>query len=288
MRFETVITPESGGKLGLRDLLKYRDLIWLFIKRDFVVKYKQTVLGPLWAVIQPLLTTIVFNVIFGSLAKLTTADAIDPGAGTAAIPSFLFYMAGTICWSYFSQTVTATASTFINNQRILGKVYFPRLVMPVSTALSNLISLAIRFVMFLGFWAFFAIRGGYGIHMNLFVLLLPLLFLQLVLLGIGFGLVISSVTTKYRDMMQLMSFGVQLWQYATPIAYGLSLIPAKYLGIYMLNPVTMVIVTFRYAFFGTGYFNVWYYALSWAVTILVLLLGVRLFRRVERTFMDTI
>ena len=284
MKFETVITADHGSKLNMKELMRYRDLIWLFVKRDFVAKYKQTILGPLWAIIQPLMTTIVFNVIFGNLAHLTTADTADG----LPVPGFLFYMAGTICWSYFSQTVMGTANTFISNHRILGKVYFPRMVMPISGALSNLISFAIRFVMFLCFWVWFAVIKGCGIRLSPCILLLPLLLLQLVLMSIGFGLVISSVTTKYRDMIQLMDFGIQLWHYGTPVAYGLSLIPAKFLGLYLLNPVTMVIIVFRYAFFGSGYFHAGYYALSWVVTLLVLAFGLWLFGRVERTFMDTL
>ena len=287
MKYETVITAEHGSKLNIRDLLKYRDLIWLFVKRDFVVKYKQTILGPLWAVIQPLLTTVVFNVLFGNLAHLTTAD-ISGVAERVLIPGFLFYMAGTICWSYFSQTVMGTANTFLNNYRILGKVYFPRLVMPIAGALSNLISFGIRFGMFLCVWAFFVLRGASGIHLSAYVFLLPLLLLQLILMGIGFGMIIASVTIKYRDMIHLMEFGVQLWLYGTPVAYGLTLIPEKYMWLYMLNPVTMVIVLFRYAFFGVGYFSIGYYALSWGITIIGLAIGLRLFRKVERIFIDTI
>jgi len=199
MKFETVITADHGSKLNMKELMRYRDLIWLFVKRDFVAKYKQTILGPLWAILQPLMTTIVFNVIFGNLAHLTTADTADG----LPVPGFLFYMAGTICWSYFSQTVMGTANTFISNYRILGKVYFPRMVMPISGALSNLISFAIRFVMFLCFWVWFAVIKGCGIRLSPCILLLPLLLLQLVLMSIGFGLLISSVTTKYRDMIQL-------------------------------------------------------------------------------------
>ena len=284
MKFETVITADHGSKLNMKELMRYRDLIWLFVKRDFVAKYKQTILGPLWAILQPLMTTIVFNVIFGNLAHLTTADTADG----LPVPGFLFYMAGTICWSYFSQTVMGTANTFISNYRILGKVYFPRMVMPISGALSNLISFAIRFVMFLCFWVWFAVIKGCGIRLSPCILLLPLLLLQLVLMSIGFGLLISSVTTKYRDMIQLIDFGIQLWHYGTPVAYGLSLIPAKFLGLYLLNPVTMVIIVFRYAFFGSGYFHAGYYLLSWAVTGLVLAFGLWLFGRVERTFMDTL
>ena len=179
MKFETVITADHGSKLNMKELMRYRDLIWLFVKRDFVAKYKQTILGPLWAILQPLMTTIVFNVIFGNLAHLTTADTADG----LPVPGFLFYMAGTICWSYFSQTVMGTANTFISNYRILGKVYFPRMVMPISGALSNLISFAIRFVMFLCFWVWFAVIMGCGIRLSVYILLLPLLLLQLVLMG---------------------------------------------------------------------------------------------------------
>lgn len=287
MQYETVIIADRGRKPDIKGLLKYRYLIWLFVKRDFVARYKQTILGPLWAVIQPLLTTLVFNVVFGKLAHLTIADTAG-AAEQPAVPGFLFYMAGTICWSYFSQTVTGTANTFINNRRILSKVYFPRMVIPVSGAFSNLISFGIRFAMFLAFWVFFALQPGSGIHLSRYMFLLPLLILQLILMGIGFGLVIASMTIKYRDLLHLLEFGMQLWQYGTPIAYGLALIPAQFMGFYMLNPMTIVIVTFRYAFFGSGYFNAGYYLLSWAVTIIVLLFGLWLFRKVERIFMDTI
>lgn len=286
MKYETVITSDHGNKLNIKELVKYRDLVWLFIKRDFVVKYKQTILGPLWAIIQPLLTTIVFNVIFGNLARLTTSDNI--GTEQLMVPGFLFYMAGTICWSYFSQTVTGTAHTFTSNHRILGKVYFPRLIMPISGALSNLVSFGIRFVMFLGFWIYFMVRGNYGIHVSGYIFLLPLLLLQLILMGIAFGLVIAAATIKYRDLMHLLDFGMQLWLYGTPVAYGLSLIPEKYMILYMLNPVTIIVVIFRYAFFGTGYFNIVYYLISWGITFLVLFVGIKLFQKVERTFMDMI
>nr|MCR5295085.1 ABC transporter permease [Lachnospiraceae bacterium] len=246
-----------------------------------------------WAIIQPLMTTIVFTVVFGNLARITTADAAGPASGQNAaeavrIPGFLFYMSATICWSYFAQTVKTTANTFLSNYRVFGKVYFPRLSIPISGALSNIISFGIRFVMFLCFWTYYVLRGDCGIHLSVYILLLPLLLLQLILMGIAFGLLVSSVTTKYRDLIQMLDFGIQLWQYATPVAYGLSLIPERYMDLYMLNPVTMVVVTFRYAFFGVGYFNAGYYALGWAVTLITLFFGLRLFGRVERTFMDTI
>ena len=284
MKFDTVITAENDGRINIRELLQYRYLIWLFIKRDFISKYKQTILGPLWAVIQPLMTTLVFNVLFGTLARLTTMDSAEQ----AQVPGFLFYMSGTICWSYFSQTVKNTANTLLINRRILGKVYFPRLVTPVSSALANLISFGIRFVMFLGFWAYFLLRGDTGIHLNAYIWLLPALILQLILTGLGFGLIVASATIKYRDMIHMLDFTLELWHYGTPVAYGLSLIPAKYLGLYLLNPLSMIIVTFRNAFFGSGYFHTGYYAMGWAVTLLFLMAGLKLFCKVERTFVDTI
>lgn len=284
--YSTVITSEHKLlDLKLKEVFKYRDLVFLFVKRDFVSKYKQTILGPLWAIIQPLLTTVIFTIIFGELAKLTTLDVEASGI---VIPGFLFYMAGNITWGYFSSVVSSTSNTFIGNSNIMGKVYFPRMVMPISTALSNLISFAIQFAMFLVIWAIYLIIGGTDIHLSIYVVLLPVLIIQLILLGMGFGIIISSLTTKYRDLAMLVSFGLQLWHYATPVAYGLALVPEKYLWIYMLNPVTSVITTFRYAFFGTGYFNIVYFLYSCIMTAVVLFIGLILFNRIERTFMDTV
>ena len=270
--------------LHLKETFQYRDLIFLFVKRDFTALYKQTILGPAWAVIQPLLTTVVFTIVFGNLAKLTTADV----KGDIVIPGFLFYMAGNICWSYFSTTLQATSNTFLSNSAIMGKVYYPRLVSPVATAFSNLISFAIQFAMLLAFWAFFLIKGGTSIQVTPMMLLIPLVILQMIILSTGCGIIISSVTTKYRDLAMLVAFGLQLWQYASPIAYGLQLIPEKYLGIYMLNPVTPIITTFRYAMFGFGYFNLAYYLIGWAISLALFFIGLILFSRIERTFMDTI
>ena len=270
--------------LHLKETFQYRDLILLFVKRDFISKYKQTILGPLWAVIQPLLTTVVFTVIFGSLAKLTTADA----EGSLLLPGFLFYMSGNICWSYFSGTLAATSNTFLNNRATMGKVYYPRLVAPVSIAVSNLISFVIQFVMFLLIWLFYIIKGGTGIALTPMLFLVPLTVLQMMILSVGCGIILSSATTKYRDLAMLVSFGIQLWQYASPIAYGLQLVPERFRGIYMLNPVTPVITTFRYAMFGSGYFDLSWYLISWSVSLLLFFLGLVLFSRIERTFMDTI
>lgn len=284
-QFKTRITSTHKlMDLHIKETLKYRDLIFLFVKRDFVSKYKQTVLGPLWAIIQPLLTTVVFTIIFGNLAKLTTADI----SGNYELPGFLFYMSGNICWSFFSTTLTATSSTFLTNSATMGKVYYPRLVAPISTAFSNLISFAIQFVMFAVFWLFFLVKGGTSIVISPMLLVIPLLVIQMMVISVGFGIIISAVTTKYRDLQMLVGFGVSLWQYASPIAYGLDLVPDSILPIYMLNPMTPIITTFRYAVFGFGYFNIWYYLLSWVISLTVFFVGLILFSRIERTFMDTI
>jgi len=270
--------------LHLKETFDYRDLIFLFVKRDFTAFYKQTVLGPLWAIIQPLLTTVVFTIVFGNLAGLTTADAV----GDYVMPGFLFYMSGNICWSYFSTTLNATSNTFLSNRGTMGKVYYPRLVAPISTAFSNLISFAIQLAMFIVFWLYFLIKGGTSIVVSPMLLLIPLTIIQMIILSVGCGIIISSVTTKYRDLAMLVGFGLQLWQYGSPIAYGLALIPDKYLFLYMLNPVTPIVTTFRYAFFGFGYFNLTYYLISWVVSLVVFVIGLILFSRIERTFMDTI
>ena len=283
--YKTLITSENKLlDLHLKETFQYRDLIFLFVKRDFTALYKQTILGPLWALIQPLLTTIVFTVIFGNLAKLTIADV----PGDFRIKGFVFYMAGNMCWSYFSATVEATANTFVKNRNIMGKVYYPRLVSPIASALSNLIPFAIQSVLFLGIMLIYCLRGNTDIRLTPSVLLLPLLLIQLIALAVGCGTIISSVTTKYRDLALLVSFGLQLWQYASPIAYGLQLIPEKYIGLYMLNPVAPIITSFRYSVFGFGYFNWVSYLISWGITLGILFCGLILFSKIERTFMDTI
>ena len=276
--FETVITPKKAWfDLNLKELWRYRDLILLFVRRTFVSQYKQTILGPAWAVIQPLLTTVIFTIIFGNIAGLA------PGG----VPTFLFYLSGSVAWGYFSGCLTATSNTFTANAAIMGKVYFPRLVMPVTTVISQLISFAIQFAFFLLFFAYYCITGA-GVHPNGFVLLTPMLVLQMACLGLGFGVIVSALTTKYRDLAMLVSFGVQIWMYLTPVTYDICFIPERFLPPYMLNPVTPVITTFRYAFLGTGTFQLTYYLIGWAVTLAVLLLGVVLFNRVEKTFMDTV
>ncbi len=286
-RWKKVVEPK--GKLfdlKLKELWNYRDLTVLFVKRDFISKYKQTILGPMWAVIQPLLTTVVFTVIFGNLANLTTADTEN--MENVIIPSFLFYMSGTIFWTYFSTTVQTTSNTFIANMSIMGKVYYPRMVTPISVALSNLISLFIQMIMLFVVLAVCLINGSAVVHIKMNILLLPLCVLQMILLSTGTGIIISSLTTKYRDLAMLVGFGLQLWQYASPVAYGVTLIPEKYMTFYMLNPVSPIITTIRYGLFGVGFFNIGVFLISWLITVIVFLLGLILFNRIEKTFMDTV
>ena len=283
--FKLVITSEHKlFDLHLKEVIEYKDLIKLFIKRDFTALYKQTILGPAWAIIQPLFTTIVFSIIFGDLAHLSTADTSD----NYIIPAFLFYMAGNICWSYFSGALHTIGDTFNNNAHIMGKVYYPRLVTPIAVALSKTISFAIQFVLFVVVWLFYLIKGGTSLSITPALLLLPLTVIQIIVLALGCGIIISSFTTKYKDLNFAITFCLQLWQYATPIAYGLSLVPDKYILLYMLNPVTPIITTFRYAMFGFGYFNLTFYLISWAITLFLFFIGVVLFSKVERTFADTI
>lgn len=275
--FDIVIKPKSGWfDLNLKEVWKYRDLIFLFVRRNFVSQYKQTILGPAWAVIQPLLTTVVFTVVFGSIA----------GLAAEGVPSFLFYLSGTVAWTYFSTCLTQTADTFTGNAAILGKVYFPRVVMPISTVMTNLISFAIQFVMFIIFLVVYWLKGE--VHPNIYFLMLPVLAVHMALLSLGTGIIISALTTKYRDLKMLVGFGVQLWMYATPVAYDIGIIPEKYMFLYMLNPMTPIINTFRYAFLGLGTFDIEYYMIGWITTLIILFLGIVLFSRVEKTFMDTV
>lgn len=284
-KFKTIITSEHQLlDLNLKELIQYRDLIRLFVKRDFISLYKQTILGPLWAIIQPLLTTIVFTIVFGNLAKLTTSDI----SGDFIIPGFLFYMSGNICWTYMANTMNAISGTFINNRNTMGKVYYPRMVAPIATACSNLIAFGIQLVLFSVLCFYYWLGGGTDIKLTPMILMVPLLVLQMLMLSIGVGIIISSMTTKYRDLMHLVGFGIQLWQYGSPIAYGLELVPKKYLGLYMLNPVSSIVTTFRRAVLGFGYFNITFYLIGWGVTACVFFIGLVLFNKIERTFLDTV
>lgn len=282
-KFSTVIVPKTGWfDLNLKEVLKYRDLIFLFVKRNFVSRYKQTILGPAWAIIQPFLTTVMFTLIFGNIAGLA------PGG----VPSFVFYLSGTVMWGYFSGCLTSTANTFVANSHTMGKVYFPRLVMPISSVLSQLINFAIQYAFLLGFLVYYVVTGA-GVEPNGWILMTPVLLLQLAMLSLGFGVIISAMTTKYRDLAMLVGFGVQLWMYATPVAYDMFSMGAfapggKWHTLYMCNPVTPIVNLFRYAYLGIGSVDWNYYFLSWGVTVVVLFVGIVLFNRVEKTFMDTV
>ena len=277
-KFQTVIEPKNRlFDLKLKEVWDYRDLVMLFVRRTFVAQYKQTILGPAWAIIQPLFTTVIFTFVFGNLA----------GLAPSGVPTFIFYLCGSIAWTYFSGCLTATSTTFTANSSIMGKVYFPRLVMPISTVISQLIAFAIQAIFFIAFLIYYYVIGA-DVHPNVYMLLTPVLILQLALLGLGFGIIISALTTKYRDLVMVVGFGTQIWMYLTPVAYDIGIIPERLMDIYMLNPVTPVICMLRYAFLGIGELRFDYYMVSWAVTIAVVLLGIIMFNRVEKTFMDTV
>lgn len=284
--FKTVTTSEHKVfDLHLKETFSYRDLIMLFVKRNFVADYKQTILGPLWAIINPLFNTFVFAFVFGELAGLTIADI----PGDYVIPSFLFYLSGNICWSYFSTVLNQTSNTFIQNSATMGKVYYPRLVAPVSTAISGLISFGIQLVMFFLVWLFYLIFGNTSMMVTPKLLLLPLCVLQMMILATGFGIIISALTTKYRDLIKLVALLLQVWRYFSPVAYGLQLVPEKYLFLYMaVNPFSSIVTTFRYAVFGFGYFEIGSYLISWGISLILFFIGLVLFSRIERTFMDTV
>ena len=274
----TIIKPKTGWfDINLKELVQYKDLIVMFVKRDFKTMYKQTILGPLWIIINPLMTTLMYTIVFGNIANISTDG----------MPQIVFYMLGTTVWTYFSSCLTKTSSTFTGNAAIFGKVYFPRLVTPISTVISGLINFGVQFLMFLGFMAYFMIKGS-PIEPNLWILITPLLLVQLAALALGFGIIISSMTTKYRDLAVLVTFGVQLWMYATPVVYPASQIGGKLKTLMMLNPVSPIVESFRYAFLGSGSIPWNYLGISVVTTLVVLFAGVVLFSRVEKTFMDTV
>lgn len=273
---------EKKLHIDWKGLANCKDLIFLFVRRTFVAQYKQTVLGPAWAVIQPFFTTVVYSIFFGNIA----------GLGAAGIPNFIFYFCGTIIWSLFANCLTKTSDSFIGNSNILGKVYFPRLVIPISISISQFISFFIQFAFMIGFWIYYLMTGA-AIHPNWFILMTPALLIQMAMLGMGFGMIISALTTKYRDLTMVVGFGVSLWSYASPVAYDMfsrqSLMPGgKWYHLYMINPVTSVINAFRYAFLGIGDIDWMHYAISWGITLLVAFIGIRMFSKVEKTFMDTV
>lgn len=264
--------------LNLKEVWKYRDLIMLFTKRNFTIRYKQTILGPAWLFINPIISSLIYTFIFGGIA----------GIGTDGIPQILFYMSGNAIWTYFSSCVTRNASTFTSNAGVFGKVYFPRLTTPISNILTSVIEFGIKLLLVLVFLVFYIVLDA--VHPNwLSWLLIPIVLLHLGIMGMGFGIIISSMTTKYRDLSILVSFGVQLWMYITPVVYPLSQ-AGNGIGMTLLlvNPVTAPVEVFRYALLGQGTIVPWALAWSWLFTIIVALFGIMIFNKVEKTFMDTV
>ena len=278
-QWSLIIKPHTRWwDLHLEDVWRYRDLLWLFVRRDFVSGYKQTILGPLWFFIQPLLTTIMFTIIFTGVARIPTDG----------LPPMLFYLAGTTPWNYFAACLTSTSNTFVANAGLFGKVYFPRLVVPLSIVLSNLIQFLVQFLLFLGFFAWYGLTGT-GLRPNalLIIVLTPVLLALMGLLGLGVGITISAMTTKYRDLARLVTFGVQLMMYATPVIYPMTAIPERYRWLIQCNPMSAIIESFRAVFLG-GTVPWSALGLSTLFTLVILALGVVLFNKVEKTFMDTV
>lgn len=263
--------------LKLKEVWQYKDLIWLFTKRNFVIKYKQTVLGPAWLFISPFLTSLIYTFVFGGIA----------GMGTDGVPQILFYLAGNAIWTFFSTCVTTNASTFTANANVFGKVYFPRLTTPISNVLGSIITLGISMILVIVFLIYYIIMGV--VSPNWFAwLLIPVVLIQLGIMGMGVGIIISSMTTKYRDLSILVGFGIQLWMYATPVIYPVSQLDGWMKTVLMINPVTAPVEMFKYAILGQGTIDYFYVAVSWIFTIVVAILGIMIFNKVERTFMDTV
>lgn len=276
-----VIKPEASlFKLDFDEVWRYRDLLVMYIRRDMVTFYKQTILGPLWFVIQPLFTTVMFMFVFGGIA----------GIPTDGLPQPLFYMAGLLCWNYFAECLNRCSDTFNANQNVFGKVYFPRLIVPLSIVVSSIVKMGIQFGLFLVIYLYY-MAGGYALALNAYALLLPMLVLMLAGLGLGFGLLISSLTTKYRDLRFLVTFGVQLWMYATPVIYPLSVMQQnhqQYMWLIWANPLTAIIETFKFGFLGEGTFSWWSLGYSFCFTVVIMLWGMITFNKVQRSFMDVI
>ena len=279
MDYTTIIKPK--GKLfeiDFKEIWRYRDLLVMFIKRDIVTQYKQTILGPTWYFIQPALTTIMYMVVFGGIA----------GISTDGLPQPLFYLAGIVLWQYFSECLNKTSATFTQNQHIFGKVYFPRLISPLSNVLSNLVRMSIQFLLFLIVYVYY-VAVGVDVMPNAYALLLPLLIVMLAGLSLGFGIIISSMTTKYRDLTILFTFIVQLWTYATPVIYPLSTITNDKIRMLMgINPLTSIFEAFKYGMLGVGQFSWGGLGYSFGFMVVLLLVGVVVFNKVQRSFMDTV
>lgn len=276
--WDTVIRPSVGFfDINLKEIWHYRDLLLLLVRRDFVAVYKQTILGPLWFFIQPIFTTIIFTFVFGRVA----------GISTDGLPQILFYMSGITLWNYFADCLNKTSNTFTQNANIFGKVYFPRVIIPMSVVLSNLIKFGIQFLLLLAFWLYYYGQGA-DIQLQKEILLFPFLVLLMAGMGLGLGMIFSSMTTKYRDLTFLLTFVVQLLMYASPVIYPLSTLPEKYKLIILANPMSAIIEAFRYSFLGTGGFEWIHLAYSTGFTITVLVIGLLIFNQVQKSFMDTV
>ena len=276
----TEIRPkDSLLSVDFKEIWRYRDLMMLFVKRNIITQYKQTVLGPLWYVIQPMMTTVMYMVVFGGIAKISTDG----------LPQPLFYLAGISFWQYFADCLGKTSNTFVSNAGIFGKVYFPRLVTPLSDVISNLVRFGIQFALFLVVYAYYALFTDVQIHTNWYALLLPVLIVMLAGLALGFGILFSSMTTKYRDLQLLLSFFVSLWMYATPVIYPLSTITNEKLRLVMqLNPLTGIVEFFKYGMLGVGNHDWWMLGYSFGFMVVLLAIGIIVFNKVQKSFMDTV
>ena len=277
--WDLIITPKkSFFSVDVKSIWKYRDLLTLFVKKDFISVYKQTVLGPVWFFVQPILTTITFTVIFGNVAKISTDG----------LPKILFYMAGITLWNYFAECLNKTSNTFVVNQGIFGKVYFPRIITPLSVVINCLLKLAIQLFMFAGFWCYYYFVINIDIMIKPTVFLLPLLIVVIAIMGLGFGMIISSMTTKYRDLTFLVGFGVQLLMYTSPVIYPLSAVPEQYKWLIMLNPMSSIIELFKYSLLGVGYLDWFWLGYSVIISIVLFIVGFLIFNKVEKSFIDTV
>ncbi len=279
MEYTTIIKPKNKlFEVDFKEIWQYRDLLTMFVKRDIVTQYKQTILGPVWFFVQPALTTIMYMVVFGGIAKISTDG----------LPQPLFYLAGIVLWGYFSDCLNKTSSTFTTNQHIFGKVYFPRMIVPLSTVVSNLLRMAIQFLLFVAVYVYYVVAGEV-VQPNLYALLFPVLIIMLAGLSLGFGIIISSMTTKYRDLTILFTFFVQLWMYATPVIYPLSTITDEKLRLLMsLNPLTSIFEAFKYGMMGVGEFSWGGLGYSFVFMTVLLAVGIVVFNKVQRSFMDTV
>ena len=273
----TFISSKRDSFFNIKDIYEYKDLIYLFVARDFKVFYKQTILGPFWYILQPLLNSLVFTIIFGNLASLPTDE----------IPPFIFYMSGTILWSYFSSTTMAVSGVFSSNKDLFSKIYFPRLTVPLSNAIINYLQFFIQFITLIIFILYFYLQG-FNFSFSYKLLFIIFLLIQLSMISIGFGCFFASITYKYKDLSLLLSFGMQLWMFITPVVYPLSMVNQKYIILYSINPVSSIIENFRYILFGNVEFNLILTFSSFCFSIFILICGLLIFNKVEKNFMDTI